>query len=149
MAVGTGLKLWTDAKNMTVKLWMVFEALAPDREGLEESMDDHLEKLESEKGVEVVESEMDEVSKVQDPHPSLEEGFSQVCEVRTEIDSFSKAVELVINYGPTYVQLEGPDNYDMGLAEGQETLQNVANTMHQYAQMGAGGILISRASEDN
>ncbi|MFB6241381.1 MAG: hypothetical protein ABEJ36_01090 [Candidatus Nanosalina sp.] len=134
---------------MTVNLWMVFEAVAPEREGLEDSLEDHLEKLESEKGVEIVESEIDEVSKVEDPHPGLDEGFSQVCEVRTDIDDFSKAVELVINYGPTYVQLEGPDNYEITLREGQETLQNVANTMHQYAQMGAGGVLISRPSEDN
>ncbi|MFB6216859.1 MAG: hypothetical protein ABEJ72_07825, partial [Candidatus Aenigmatarchaeota archaeon] len=66
-----------------------------------------------------------------------------------EAEGFDKAVELVINYGPTYIQMEGPDNYELKLSEGQNALQSVANTMHQYAQTGAGGMLISRATEED
>lgn len=133
---------------MNIKLWMVFEAVAPEKDSLENSLEDHVETMVAqEEGVELVEQEFDEVSKVENPHPGLEEGFSQVAEVRVEADSFTKAVELVINYGPTYVQIEGPDNYEMGIGEAQNALQSVANTMHQYAQMGPGGVLISKSSE--
>lgn len=135
---------------MTLEIWMVFEAVAPTEEALGDALGDHLDKLENEeKGVEIVEMEKDEVSKIEDPHPDLKEGFSQVAEVRAEIEGFDTALEVVINYGPTYVQLEGPDRYEIDLREGQDALQSVANTMHQYAQMGAGGVLISRASEEN
>lgn len=129
---------------------MVFEAVAPTEEALGDALGDHLDKLKNEeKGVEIVELEKDEVSKIEDPHPDLEEGFSQVAEVRAEIEGFDTALDVVINYGPTYVQLEGPDKYEIDLREGQDALQSVANTMHQYAQMGAGGVLISRTSEEN
>ena len=133
---------------MTVSIWMVFEAVAATEDGVEDSLDDHLEKLETESGVEIVESNVDDVSKVQDPHPDLEEGFSQVAECRLEIDSFRKCVQVTFDYGPTYVQMEGPENYEMDLKEGQETLQQVADVMHRYAQMGVGGVLVSKATEE-
>lgn len=123
---------------------MVFEAVAPSKESLEETLQDHVEKLDSDEGVEVVEREFDDPAEVENPHPNLEKGFSQVAETQVEFEDFGKAVNSVVNYGPTYVQMESPDNYNMKLAEGQEALQKIANTMHQYAQMGAGGVLVSR-----
>jgi len=45
--------------------------------------------------------------------------------------------------------MEGPDKYELDLRESQDTLQSVANTMHQYAQMGAGGVLISKSAEED
>ncbi len=134
---------------MKLKIWMVFEAVAPHKGSLEGSLEDHVEKLESEKKVEIVEKELDEITRMENPHEKLDEGFSQVLETTLEVDGFDKAVELVINYGPTYVQMEAPDRYEMSLREGQNALQSVANTMHSYAQTGAGGMLISRATDEN
>lgn len=133
---------------MGIKLWMVFEAVAADKEAVEGSLQDHVEKLGSENEVEITEKETEEVSKVQNPHPDLEEGYSQVSEIRADVDSFSKAINLVLHYGPTYVQIEGPDTYEMDLKESQESLQKVANTMQQYAQKGLGGVLVSKSAEE-
>lgn len=134
---------------MGLELWMVFEALSTDKKGLEESVSDHIEKLRSEPAVEVTEVEVDEIAEVDDPHPQLDHGFSQVAEVRAEVDSFTEAVNLTLNYGPTYIQIEGPENFDLTMKDAQNALQNVATTMHQYAQQGTGGVLISKASEEN
>ncbi|MFB6181166.1 MAG: hypothetical protein ABEJ93_04785 [Candidatus Nanohalobium sp.] len=133
---------------MGVKLWMAFEAVAPNKEAVEGSLEEHVETLESEEEVEILEKETDEVSKVENPHPDLEEGYSQISEVRAEIDSFPKAISIVLNYGPTYVQLEGPDEYTLDLKEGQESLQKVANIMQQYAQKGLGGVLVSKSVDE-
>lgn len=133
---------------MGIKLWMVFEAVAPKKEVVEGSLEEHVETLGSENKVTITEEETEEVSKVQDPHPELEEGYSQVSEVRVDVEDFTKALSIVINYGPTYVQLEGPDEYTMELKESQESLQKVANTMQQYAQKGVGGILVSNKAEE-
>lgn len=133
---------------MGIELWMVFEAVAPSRDELEESLDDHIEKMESEKGLEITESEIEETEEVENPHPGLEKGFSQVAEVRAEADTFTRAVKTVINYGPTYVQIEGPDKFEMDLSDMQNSLQEVADTVHQYAQMGIGGVLVSNPQED-
>ncbi|WEL19264.1 hypothetical protein [Candidatus Nanohalococcus occultus] len=133
---------------MTIKLWMVFEAVAPNKQGVENSLQDHIEMLSGDDGVQIKEKTFDEISEMENPHPGLEKGFSQVCEIRTEIDDFSKVIQTVINYGPTYVQIEGPDEINMDLKDAQESLQQVVDTMHQYANSGAGGMLISRASDE-
>lgn len=131
-----------------VTLWMVFEAVAPDKKSVTESLEEHVEAMKSEERIEILEMEKDEVTEVDDPHPGLDKGYNQIVEMRAEMDDFTKAIETVINYGPTYVQFEGPDHYEMDLKESQETLQKVANTMHQYAQMGTGGVLISKPTEE-
>lgn len=134
---------------MGVELWMVFEAVGPEKEGVESSLDEHVEMLKKEeKGVEVLDIERDEATEMEDPHPSLDKGYSQVVEMNVEMEDFQKAIESVINYGPTYVQFKGPDNYEMNLSESQNVLQSVANTMHQYANMGTGGVLIGRSAKE-
>lgn len=133
---------------MTVKLWMVFEAVAPDKDSVEESMKDHIETLGDDEGVEITEKQEEESEEMENPHPSLDKGYSKVVELKAEFDSFSTALETVINYGPTYVQFEGPDSFEMGIKEAQESLQTVADTMHQYAQMGAGGVVVSKATDE-
>lgn len=131
-----------------IKLWMVFEAVGPSEDDVEGSLEDHLEKLRSEDELEVVEANIEEIEKVEDPHPGLDEGFSQVAEVRADAETFTRAVKTVINYGPTYVQIEGPESFEMELPDMQNSLQEVANTVHQYAQMGLGGVLVSRPEEE-
>ncbi len=133
---------------MEIELWMVFEAVAATEDGVEDSLEEHLDKLRSESGVEIVESNIDEVSKVENPHPDIDEGFSKVAETRLSVSGFDKAISLTFNYGPTYVQMEGPEKYEMGLKEGQESLQNVANVIHRYAEMGLGGVLVSKSREE-
>jgi hypothetical protein len=126
---------------------MVFEAVAASESAVEGSLEEHLEKLSNEPEAEIVEREVEEIEKVENPHESLEEGYSQVAETVVETSSFEEAISLVINYGPTYIQLESPDHYDLSLKEGQETLQNVADIMRRYAKMGAGGMLISKTDQ--
>lgn len=132
---------------MNVKLWMVFEAVAATEEAVEGSLEDHLEKLGNEPEAEIVESNIDEVEKVEKPHPDIEEGYSQVAETVVEASSFEEAIALTVNYGPTYIQMEEPDMYELSLKEGQETLQDVADIMRRYAEMGAGGMLVSKTEE--
>jgi hypothetical protein len=133
---------------MSLDLWMVFEAVAATEEGVKDSLEDHVDQLELESGVEVKEASIDEVTEIENPHPDIEEGFSQVAECRLSVEGFDKAISLTFNYGPTYVNVEGPEKYEMDLKESQESLQNVANVIHQYAQKGLGGVLVSKSKEE-
>lgn len=133
---------------MGLVVWMVFEALAPEEDDLEDSLKDHVEMLEEETDLEVLETEFDDVDEIENPHPGLEKGYSQVVETRVEVEGFDRAVQIAISYGPTYIQIEEPQRIEMDLGEAQNALQEVVNTMHQYAQSGAGGIMISRASNN-
>jgi len=132
---------------MDVKLWMVFEAVSPTEEGVKGSLEDHLEKLGNEPEAEIIESNIDDVEKVENPHETLDEGYSQVAETIVEASSFEEAIALTVNYGPTYVQVEEPDIYDLSLKESQEALQHVADIMRKYAEMGAGGMLVSKTEK--
>lgn len=134
---------------MGIELWMVFEAVAASKDDLENSLDDHIEKMKNEKDLEVTEYDVEESEEVENPHPGLEKGFSQVAEVRAEAGNYTRAVKTVINYGPTYVHVEGPETFDLDLADSQKSLQEVANMMHSYAQMGLGGVLVSNPEADN
>jgi transcription antitermination factor NusG len=133
---------------MAIELWMVFEAVSNDKEKVEESLEDHIEGLEEHESVEISEVNWEETEKVKNPHPDLDEGYSRVVETVVEVEDFNTAVEITINYGPTYVQIEGPENFNLTLKDSQEALQKVADTMHNYAQMGAGGVLISKSGEE-
>lgn len=126
---------------------MVFEAVGEEEEPVEESMDEHINTLRAESGIELKEIDRDDVKKMEDPHPGVEEGYSTVVEVTARFDGFDTAIQTVLNYGPTYVQIQGPDQYNIGLGEAQDAMQKVASTMHQYAQMGAGGVLLSNTEE--
>jgi hypothetical protein len=68
--------------------------------------------------------------------------------MRLDVDTFTRAVDVCVDYGPTYVQVEGPEKLEMDLKETQESLQKVVDTMHKYAQMGAGGVLVSRTNPE-
>lgn len=129
---------------MDVKLWLVFEAVAATEEGVEGSLEEHLEKLGNEPEVEILESNIDEAEKVENPHQDLDEGYSQVAETVVKASSFEEAIAITVNYGPTYIQMEEPDVYELSLKEGQESLQDVADIMRRYAEMGLGGMLVSK-----
>lgn len=132
---------------MDIKLWMVFEAVSGTEDAVVGSLEEHVEKLENEPNASIVSREIDSVEQVDNPHPDLETGYSQVAEVVVEAESFEDAITLVINYGPTYVQLEEPDVYELSLKEGQETLQDVADIMRKYAEAGLGGMLVSKTDK--
>ena len=126
---------------------MVFEALSPREQDVEDSLNDHLDKLRSEDDLEITKIEKEEVEKMEDPHEDLDEVFSQVVEVEADVENFTRSIKTVVNYGPTYVQIEGPESFEMDISDMQNSLQEVANTMQQYAQMGLGGVLLSRPEE--
>lgn len=128
-------------------VWMVFQVVAATQDAADESLDDHIEKLENERGVKNIDAVMDEVQEVDKPHPELEKGYSKVCEVDMEVENFSDLVNIVVNYGPTSVDVKGPDNISMDLAEVRESLNTVAQMMHSFLQAGAGGMMISRPKE--
>jgi uncharacterized ferredoxin-like protein len=128
---------------------MVFESVATSKQESVESIADHIDALENEKPVELVSRDEDEVEKMKDPHPDIEEGFSKVIEVNAEIEGIDSAIRIINDYGPTYIQVTGPDTLEVSLEQSQKALQKVASTMQQYAQMGAGGVLMSSPEDQS
>ncbi len=134
--------------RMGLRLWLVFEAIGNQEKGVEDALDQLISNLKEEKGITVTSEEYDELKKVENPHPNIEEGYSKIAELNVECNTFTKAVKTVVNYGPTYVQIEGPDDFNLELKDSQEALQEVANTVQQYARMGVGGVLVSKTNQE-
>ncbi len=131
-----------------IEAWMVFEVLAGDEDTAVQSLEEHVEKLGSLDTVEVTETDFDEVQETDNPHPALQKGYSQVCEVRCRVDDFASLIKLVLNYGPTMIEVEGPEGIELDLQEMQESLNLVAEMMHKFLKAGAGGMMISGAEEE-
>lgn len=126
---------------------MVFDVVAATEDAATDALDDHLEKLESERAVTEFEAEMEDAESVENPHPSLEEGYSLLAEVEMTVDSFAELINLVINYGPTSVDVKAPDRVEMEIGEVRDALNAVAQIMHQFLQSGAGGMMVSSPNE--
>jgi len=121
---------------------MVFDVVAATEEAANASLQDHIDNLATETPVSDMETEMEEARKVEQPHPELDEGYSQLCEVECTVNGFAALVDIIINYGPTSVDITAPEQVTMEMGEVRDALNEVAQMMHQFLQSGAGGMMI-------
>lgn len=128
-------------------IWMVFHVVAGSEEAADASLDDHLEKLEGEPSVTDFDATVEETEEVDNPHEGLEKGYSKVAEVELTVTGFDRVVDLVINYGPTSVDVQAPEEMEMDIGEVRNALNSVAQMMHQFLQSGAGGMMVSRPNQ--
>lgn len=131
-----------------LNVWMIFQVVAATEDAAVSALEEHVEKLESERGVLDMETEMDDVQEVDKPHPQIEKGYSRICEVELEVERFSDLVDIVINYGPTSVDVKAPEQVSMEIGEVRDALNSVAQMMHNFLQAGVGGTIISRSQEE-
>jgi hypothetical protein len=129
-------------------VWMLFEIISTSKELTEKSLKDHISKLKEEEGVEVVKETFEEISEIEKPHPKVDKGYSQICEVEILIDSFSKLFLIVMNYGPSVVEVIKPQKITLELSEVQDALNYVANMMHKFLEAGIGGVIILSHGEE-
>lgn len=132
-----------------LNVWMIFQVVAGTEDAARESLDEHIKKLEDERAVSNMESQMEGIEEVDKPHPQIEEGYSRICEVEMDVRTFSELVEIVINYGPTSVDVKSPEEVTMNVKEMRDSLNSVAQMMHRFLQAGVGGMMISRPKEDH
>ncbi len=108
----------------------------------EKSLQEHVDKLEKER-INVVKKEFDDIQEIEKPKEGIEKGYSQIAEIECEVPSFPLAVNLVINYGPTMVDILEPNKIEMSLGEAQDSLNTVAGMMQRFVEAGAGGVVIA------
>jgi len=130
-----------------IETWMIFEVLAAEEDAAVESLEDHVNQLASMDTIEITSKEFDSVEEVDDPHPSLDTGYSQVCEIEADVDGFPNLIKIVMNYGPTLIEINGPESIELDLNEMQDSLNLVAEMMQKFLKSGAGGMMISRPEE--
>jgi hypothetical protein len=131
-----------------IEVWMIFQVVAATEDAAVSSLDEHIEKLEMESGITSMDVDMAEVQEVDKPHPEIEKGYSRVCEVDMAVKTFSEVISIIINYGPTSIDVKGPEQVTLDIGELRDSMNSVAQMMHQFLQAGAGGMMISRPQDE-
>jgi len=126
-----------------LKVWVAIEALAVKKEVVEEALKNHITRIKNERHIKITKEDFKEALEVEKPIKKIEKAFSQVVEMEFEIDSFRNLVNFIIIYGPSALEIIEPDHLKIEIGEAQDILNSIASIMHQYASMGAGGMVIS------
>ena len=121
----------------------VIEALAIEKDIVEKSMKAHVEKMEKLRDVLVYETNYLDVIKVEKPMKDIEEAYSQVVKVRFFAKNLVILLSMVMAYGPSSVEILGPDKHEIKAEEAQNVSNLLAGVVHQFAAAGLGGMIIT------
>lgn len=124
---------------------MFFEVMGGTEEVAKKALKDHLDTVKKMQTIKVVSEKYGEVEEVQEPPKQFSGGkaYSQVVEVEIVVSSVENLIYSVIFYGPSSVEVIEPKEMRMGFDAVQSMANAVAELMHRYASVGAGGIVIS------
>ena len=130
-------------KEKWYELLFSIEVLAIDREVTESSLREHVEKIERSPGLFVYEKNFYDIREVENPLKNVERAYSQVVTMKLFVKDFFTALTAIMLYGPSAVEVLGPDKKEIGISEMQDIANNVASLVHQFAAAGAGGMIIA------
>lgn len=132
-----------------IKCWVMFEVQAIKKDVVENALKKHIEKLNKEDGLNILEENFTSVDKIEAPKQLQERGiknlFTQVVEIIFLAKNFESLINMTINYGPTVIEILGPEKITLSMREAQNSLVSVADMMHKYTAAGFGGVIISGA----
>ncbi|MBI2232392.1 MAG: hypothetical protein HYU56_00565 [Candidatus Aenigmarchaeota archaeon] len=130
-------------KEKWLEVIFMIEALGIEKDVVKNALETHIQKLESLKSVLVYEKKFGDIEKVENPMKGVKEAYSQVVEVKLFAKDMFTLVNIVLVYGPSAVEILGPDRKEIALDEVQNLANLLAGVVHQFAAAGAGGIIIS------
>ncbi|MEM5785191.1 MAG: hypothetical protein QW469_01475 [Candidatus Aenigmatarchaeota archaeon] len=128
-------------KEGWIKLNIFFEVLAINKETAENSLNSLFEKFEKEQGVKIYSKKFGESSKVLNPMKGINEAWSSTLEITCIVKNFETAINLIIVYGPSAIEIIEPKELKININAAQTVLNSVAGIMHQFAAAGIGGIV--------
>jgi hypothetical protein len=130
-------------KNNWIEAWFCIEALAVNKEVVESSLKEHVEKLSKVKEAFIYEKKFSETKKVENPIANIKEAFSQIVELKLFIKDLFSLISIVIVYGPSSVEIIGPRCKEVKAEEIQRISNVLSGIIHQFASAGIGGIVIT------
>lgn len=129
-------------KEGWIRCWFAIEAMGVREDVVKPSLEKHIEKLKQIPVAYVYKTEFGDVEKVENPPKNLKEAFSQVVDVELFVKDVFSLMNVVMRFGPSAIEIMGPEKREMSLDEIQNTANLVAGMMHKFAAVGAGGILM-------
>ena len=130
-----------------LKVWMMFEALAVKEDVSRDALESLIDRLDKDKRVKVSKKQFGDILKVEKPLEGVNEAFSLTSEVELISKRFDDLSQIVIEYGPSAVEVLEPTNFKLDAGEAQMILNTIAETVHRFAAAGVGGIVFIKDDE--
>jgi hypothetical protein len=119
------------------------EVLAVKEDVAGDSLNKHVNKLSKEPWVFVYEKKFSEIQRVENPMKNVELAYSQIVSLKLFVKNLSTLLHIVMLYGPSSIEVLGPNKKEVELGEIQHVANNLASIVHQFAAAGVGGIVIT------
>jgi len=130
-----------------LRAWMAFEALAVNKEVVEASLKELVDRLEKDERVKLYKRELIETKEVLNPMQGIEKAYSQVCDVELISKNLDNLIGIVTEYGPSAIELLEPTSFEMKSGEAQSILNTISELLHRFASAGMGGMVFVRGNK--
>ncbi|NIO19713.1 MAG: hypothetical protein GTN76_02945 [Candidatus Aenigmarchaeota archaeon] len=130
-------------KNGWIKTSMMVEAMAISKEAVGSALKKHMERMEKEKCLLIYKKDFQETREIEKPLPDIPKGFSQVVDIEAVAENFDRLVYIVLNYGPSSIEILEPHKMEIDVGQAQGILNTIATMIHRFAASGGGGMIVS------
>ncbi|MCX8194319.1 MAG: hypothetical protein N3G19_03095 [Candidatus Pacearchaeota archaeon] len=121
-----------ELRDKIAKGWLhvhlIFEVLGKPPEHLEKALTILLERLEKEKGLEILSKQTHKPKPVE----KTENVFTSFAEVESLINGFSRLIEIIFDYMPSSIEITAPVNLNFKLEDANAFVNDLATRLHQY-----------------
>lgn len=129
-------------KEGWIKSTMFIEALAITSESVESALKKHIEAMEKEDNTIIYKKSFKDIKKIEKPFKNIKEAYSYIVELELLTASYEQLIYIIVTYAPSSVEILEPENISMTMAEAQGILNSIADIIHRFAAIGAGGVVI-------
>lgn len=133
-------------KKEQIEVWFAIEAVGVTKQAVEDSMKNHISKLEKVSEMQIYDRIFRPVEKLEDISflpKNIEEAWSQVVELKFFVKKFDDLINIIYVYGPSAVEVLGPESKKISIQEMQDISNTLAGLLHQFAAAGVGGVVIT------
>jgi hypothetical protein len=130
-----------------LRAWLAFTALAVNEDVTRAALSELIDKVDADERTKVYKKEFSTLEKREKPLKGIEVGWSGTAEIELVTKDLDSLVQIVMQYGPSAVELLEPSKLTVKAGEAQNILNTVSAMMHHFAEAGLGGIIFVRGSE--
>lgn len=131
-------------KEGWIRTWMMIECLAISPDAAKSALETHIRKMGNEKKIIIYKQDFKEMKELEKPlrGKNIEKAYSLVVEIELVSENFETLVFLVMNYGPSALEILEPEKLAMDAGEAQGILNSVSDMVHRFAATGVGGVVV-------
>lgn len=130
-------------KDGWIRSSMMIEVLAVTKDAAKNALEKHVQRMEKIRTSHIYKKDFKDFIAVDKPFPNVEKAYSYIVELELVTKNFESLLYMVLNFGPSSVEILDPSTIKMDIGEAQSILVSIAEMIHKFARAGTGGVLIS------